>query len=442
MPSVAAGLFASRRLEWLFLGVILLVAAAARLYRLDTVPPGLTHDEAGNGQAGIGVLEGEWPLYLTIGNGQEALYSYSMAPVMALLGRTEIAVRCTTVLWGLALILVTWAWARRAFDPLVACLTAAGLGVGFWPLMVSRLGLRAITLPALFTAAVYCFWPAISNAASAPQSGAYRMPWRRIFLIGLLLGGTFYTYMASRVLPAVWLLFWLYLVLFHRQRARPVGLSILVALALAVALALPLIQYLRTHPGVETRIEQLDEPLRQARAGDWESLRQNLVAALKLFSFEGAGDPHWIYNLSGRPLLDPVSSLLFYAGLLLALWRWRDPAHAFALIWLAVGMTPVLITGANSSVIRAVAAQPPVFLLQALALRELVVRLTHPRLRVARYLLPAALLLVIALISLHDYFDRWPNERDVRVAYHTTLVEIARYLDAQPETGTATISSI
>jgi len=127
-----------------------------------------------------------------------------------------------------------------------------------------------------------------------------------------------------------------------------------------------------------------------------------------------------------------VSSLLFYAGLLLALWHWRDPAHAFALIWLGVGMTPVLVTGANSSVIRAVAAQPPVFLLQALALRELVVRLTHPRLRVARYLLPAALLLVIALVSLRAYFDRWPNERDVRVAYHTTLVEIARYLDAQP----------
>ena len=152
----------SPRGERFLLALILLVAVFVRLYRLDDVPPGLTHDEAANGMAAVGVLEGERPLYFTVGNGREPLYAYSMAPVIAVLGATEMAVRLTSVLWGLALILVTWAWVRDAFDPATALLAAGGLSVGFWPLMVSRLGLRAVTLPVLFTLSIYFLWRAIN----------------------------------------------------------------------------------------------------------------------------------------------------------------------------------------------------------------------------------------------------------------------------------------
>ncbi len=425
-----------RRREWSCLALILLTAAFLRFYRLDSVPPGLTHDEAGNGQSAMGVLEGDRPLYFTIGNGREPLYAYSMAPVVALLGPTEIAVRLTSVLWGLALILVTWAWAREAFDPLTALLTAVGLSVGFWPLMISRLGLRAVTLPVLFIAAIHCLWRAAGLSGGDLPAGTRSRAWLCYLLTGLLLGASFYTYMASRVLPVVLLLFLLYLALVHRQRARSTWRGILAALVVAVVVAAPLLLYLRAHPGVETRIGQLSQPWREAQAGNWGPLRQNLIAALKIFTFNGAGDPHWIYNLSGRPLLDPLSGLLFYAGLLLAVWRWRDPAHFFILVWLAVGMAPVYVTGANSSVVRAVAIQPVVYLMQALALRKLLQRCNRGALRLACYALSGMALLIIAMIAFQAYFVRWPDQRDVRVAYHTTLVEIARYLDAQPEGGT------
>jgi 4-amino-4-deoxy-L-arabinose transferase-like glycosyltransferase len=441
-PSSGSSRSSLLRWEWFTLVLILLLALFLRVYRLDTVPPGLTHDEAGNGQSALGVLEGERPLYFTIGNGREPLYAYSMTPLVALLGATETAVRLTSVLWGLALILVTWAWVRDAFDPLTAVLTAATLGVGFWPLMISRLGLRAVTLSVLFTAAVYVLWRAMGLERGDPQPGTLSTAWPRYALAGLLLGASFYTYMASRVLPAVLLTFLVYLALSHRSRARSTWPGLLVTLLLALLVALPLVRYLSAHPEAETRIEQLADPWRQALEGDWQPLRQNVVAALKIFTFSGAGDPHWIYNISGRPLLDPLSGLLFYAGLALAAWRWRDPAHFFALAWLLIGMVPVLITGANSSVMRAVAAQPAVCLMQALALRELAIRLRRHSLRAASYLVPGLLLLIITAITIRSYFDRWPDLRDVRVAYHTTLVETARYLDAHSGGGTALISSI
>ncbi len=438
----------AKRWEWLIWGLILLLAVGLRLYRLGDVPPGLTHDEAGNGRLAVGVLEGDRPLYFAVSNGREPLYVYSMAPVVAAFGPTKVAVRLTSVLWGVALILVTWAWVREAFNPVTALLAAASLGVGFWPLMVSRVGVRAVTLPVLFTASVYFMWRFMWRAWQADARKA--AGWRFCILAGLLLGASFYTYMASRALPLIPLVFVLYLALFRRLQPRVAASSLLIILVVAALVAAPLWLYLRSHPQSEARIDQLAEPWRQAQAGNWDPLKENVLAALKMFTFRGAGDPHWIYNLSGRPLLDPLSGVLFYMGLALALWRWRDAAHFIILLWLAVGLAPVYITGANSSVLRAVAVQPAVAVLQALGLEALVRHLYRYFKRYLARRLPAlvaGLVVVLSLglmtvITVQTYFDRWPNQRDVRVAYRTALVESARYLDQQSEGGTAVVSSI
>jgi hypothetical protein len=50
-----------------------------------------------------------------------------------------------------------------AFYNRVALLTGAGLSVGFWPVIASMLGLRSITLSALFTLALYFFWRALQK---------------------------------------------------------------------------------------------------------------------------------------------------------------------------------------------------------------------------------------------------------------------------------------
>jgi 4-amino-4-deoxy-L-arabinose transferase-like glycosyltransferase len=429
------------RREWVLLGAILVFAVFLRLYRLQAVPPGLTHDEAANGQSALQVLGGSYPLYFTIANGREPLYAYSMAPLVALMGPTVTAIRLTSVLWSLALILLTWAWARDAFGSGIALLSAAGLSVGYWPLMLSRLGLRAITLPVLFVASVLVLWRTLQRRwESRPISR--RAQWGGYGAAGVLLGLSFYTYMASRALPAILVLFLAYLALFHRRKAGATWRGILLVLLIAGLMVLPLWHYLGSHPGAETRIEQLDQPLRQAQSGDWWPLQKNVLDAFKMFVFDGAGDPHWIYNISGHPLMDPVSGVLFFAGLLLALWRWRDPGYYLLSVWFVVGMAPVVVTGVNSSTVRAVAAQPAVFVLQAVALYGLSATLGRFLRHGTGYLVPAAVLLAVAAVSATTFFVRWPNERDVRVAYHTSLVEIAHSLDRLPQGATAAISTI
>jgi hypothetical protein len=53
-----------------------------------------------------------------------------------------------------------------------------------------------------------------------------------------------------------------------------------------------------------------------------------------------------------------------------------------------------------------------------------------------------ALIAATGVGTFRDYFITWANARDVRVAYHTTLFEMARYLDAQPSSGVIALSSI
>lgn len=154
---------------WLLL--ILLTAVSLRLYHLNTIPPGLTHDEADHGITAVSILNGTREIYFTIGYGREPLFDYATAGLMALLGQTGWALRGTAVFFSLIMIGAMTAWTRLAFNNRVALLTAAGLAIGFWPVMTARQGLRSITLPALFSLSLYFFWRGLQKM----EIGAWRL---------------------------------------------------------------------------------------------------------------------------------------------------------------------------------------------------------------------------------------------------------------------------
>ena len=482
--------------HWSLIILVVCLAAALRLWRLNSVPPGLTHDEASNGHDAAAVLQGVRPIYFTVGYGHEPLYPYSVALVMSLLGPTDTALRLTTVGWGLALILLSYGFARRLFGPLPALLTAAWMAASFWCVMTSRVGLRAITLATTFTASALCFWmgfplPSHKSSPSVIRNSQFAIRnWTWWVLSGVFLGAAIYTYMASRAMPAVYLLFLIYLfvlrlfdILFpcnskwKRQfvgvpgeqktaSARPASTpgapkqvsasiqretgcfhqqwpGIVFLLLVAALVAAPLIHFLVTHPGAEQRLGQLGAPLREATQGDFSGLWRRVSRSWPMFTFQG--DPLWLYNIPGRPLLDPVSGTLLYAGILISLFHWRDPRYVFLLLWLIVGVGPALVTGPDATVLRSIAAQPAIFIIVALALAT-ILRFLHRRTgrwaRVIEIGCVVILIISIGFHTAHDYFDVWGEHRDVRVAYHHALVQEARYLDAQPEGGTVALSSI
>lgn len=437
--------YSKRGIDWIFI-FLMIVAALFRFWALDSIPPGLSHDEANNVHDAVSVLNGARTFYFPVAQGKEPLYIYSVAGFMALLGKTPWVMRFTSAIWGMVLILATYAWAKRAFDRPVALVAAAGLGICFWPVSTARLGLRAIALPVLFTAFTFLFWR-ISNwfnrqkgASSAANGGNNKTAagYYTTLLCGIVLGLCLYTYLAARLIFLIILPFYGFLFLFRRPVWQEKSRHYLLVLLTALVVMAPMVFYLRAHPSAEIRIDQLSRPLRLFLEGDPSILLERVKEAVGIFSFKG--DTFIPYNIPGKPLLEPLLGLFFYAGLVIALWEWKKPAYFYSLLWFLVGMIPAMVTGAEAGNLRLMLIQPVIFVFPAIAWARVyrwiagLVGKWKIALRPVNWfsLGTAAIVIYSSTVTYRDYFNIWAEDPDVWVHYHVDLVEITRTIQQYP----------
>jgi 4-amino-4-deoxy-L-arabinose transferase-like glycosyltransferase len=429
--------------DTLFIVALTLVAFGLRLVTLVEVPPGWRDDELINIYALSGeLLDGHFPLYFTGASGHEPLYHYLQAGFNALAGYNVLSGHLLSVFLGTLTIPLTFVLVRRLFSALTAGLTALGLTFSFWSLMYSRIGLRHINLPPLALAAFFLLWLPLTN----PRRPSLR--WG--VLLGVALGLSLYVYPAARLLPVLLLVFGLYLALFHRQRFREVrtdyGLALLVTIILALPLAIAVAQGSSEAAaqgiGADARLVELARPIRALREGDPGPFLENSWTTLGMF--HATGDPEWLYNIAGRPIFNWLGGLLFWAGVALCLLRWRRPRYFFLLLWLAIGLLPTVLSVPPSSLSHSILIQPLAYLLPVLVLVQLQRWLLpepsesatrHRASLVARYGLPAAMLLFVTSNTIHDlrdYFFVWPQEEMVRFLYRADYRQAAQYLNDHP----------
>jgi hypothetical protein len=416
------------------IGVILL-AAALRLWRLPTLPPGLWYDEAINGVDVRMMLAGRgWPLYFTANNGREPLFIYLQALSVALLGYTPYALRLVSALTGILTIPAVYACARafwpgsedaphdkesgRSTDDWPALIAAAGLAVSFWHLSLSRLGLRAIMLPLVSALAMAFFWRAWTHGRRRDYIGA-----------GVGFAAALYTYTAARLLPLVPLAFigieaLLDVVhaarlpantrsaaLWRLWRPRSRGLAWLIAAAalLTIPLAVAAWQAPDIVLGRAAQVSVFDAA--------HPDLPGNVLAVAR--NFYDAGDLDLRHNLPGRPANDVLLAALFTVGWLAALWRIRQPQNRLLLIWFGVMLAPTFLTTEAPHSLRGAGALPPLALLYGLGAQTLLAlpqkikglaasaRAATVGRRYAAPVLLAAVLIVSGGLTARDYFIRW-----------------------------------
>lgn len=413
----------------LILVVIFLIAFRLRIYHLTDIPPGLTHDEANHGREALDILDGVFLFFFPLNYGSEPLYSYTVAGSMLVLGKNLLALRWVNVVFGLAAIAITYAWVARAFNRQTALLAAALMAVSFWPLATSRQALRAGLLPFFMATAVWFFWQILHRVGDRRPATAGR--WLVAgFAISVAI--TLHIYLAARVAWLVFPVFLLYLVLVQRATFRQVWAPTLVGLALAGLLVTPMFIYLQNHPEALTRLEMLNRPLQDLQTGRFGTLLQNVREALLAFVWPGYGDAFLAYNIPGRPVLDVVTAFFFVIGIFISLWRWRQPAYAFLLIWFGIGITPSLVTGATANTTRNLAALPAVYVLPAIGFATIAYWLAARQRRAnwpALVAITTLWLLFAGITTTSDYFIRWGQSAQVRGAYQHTLTEILDYLE-------------
>lgn len=442
----------TKRLTWAELAALLILLAAAiflRLWQLDTTPPGFQFDEAIDVKISLDIANGARPLYVAEGWGREGLFYYLAALVLQIIPFNPLAIRVTAVLWGLGLLIISYLLVRRWHAPLAAWLTVAWLTFTYWPLSTTRFGFRHMSLAFMMTLTAWVLWQGWGDrcADDADWGGFSRIRNKHLLYFaaaGFCLGLTLYTYQPSRFMPFIFAAFAVYLFLFQRQLAWTNGRLWLITLLTFTLTTIPLLLALRQAGSLETAQRGFTiEPLTQLLAGNVQPIFSNTWATLKAFTI--AGDPLKSYNLPGRPIFVPAwTGLFFYAGLLLAFKRWRNPIYAFVLLWLGVALLPTIITISAPNFNRMAAAQLPVMFLAAFPLAELGQWLARRQPRwgqLATALLIAATFVPLTLTTWRDYFSEWPAATtDVHTLNHE-IFAVANYLQQQPDNRPVLISS-
>ena len=404
---------------WILIAFIavIAVAAALRLWRLDTLPPGLSYDEAVNGGDVRTILEGRnFPLFFAANYGREPIFIYLQAGAVRLLGFSPLALRLASALIGILTIPITFLGARilladapgttgDGYTDWIALIAAAGLAVSYWHVSLSRLGFRTILLPLLSLLAVAFFWRAWTRGQTRDYIAA-----------GACMALALYSYISARLLPLVpafFLVLEAILGLRHgscwlRDRRRWRGLAWLVGTV--VLLIIPLAVYFWNNSYLLTQrvqgISILAMTQRCDRCAPWQPIIDNLVLVFR--SFYDRGDGNWRHNLSGRPVNDLWLALLFTLGWLTALVGLRNPRHRLLLIWFSVSLLPTVLSEQAPHMLRASGVLPALAVFYAVGARTLLDLIRSPRVR--RMFIP--LLLVFTLLvsggqTAQAYFLRW-----------------------------------
>jgi hypothetical protein len=345
--------------------------------------------------------------------------------------------------------------------------------------------LRGITLPLLTTLTAYFLWRALFGRQTTdhrPQTTASSS----FILPGILLGLTLYTYQASRVFPAIFAVFMVYLFLLRRlpeksstfiparipaedrvsrspnaspahgaghDVTQPSSLSwhaVAVFFLSALIVAAPLIIYLSViNPSAEARVAELSDPLNKLLAGDPSQVLGSTLNTLGMFTYRGDAVP--IYNVSGRPVFpEIVGAALFVTGLLISLWRWKRPAYALMLIWFFISLIPAMVTPFSPNFVRSIASWPVPFVFVGVAMNEVirwVLKMQHrvTLSRVACHLVIGLSVLVLvwnAALTANDYFRQWPTGDYVRFWQQATWTQAVRALNADPSTSPIAASGL
>ena len=406
--------------------VVLLVAIFLRFYGLDSVLPGLSYDEAENGLDALGVLAGERPIFFTDNFGREALFIYLQAISIALLGQTDLALRIVSAVIGILTVVASYLLVQRMFNARIALLACGWLSISLWHVIVSRFGLRTISLPLFLAVGFYCLWRGleeVSTQATAPSDSTMTANRSRsavwFALSGIVIGLSLYTYSTARFAPFVIVALGIYIALLHRQLLRKALPGLVLVLALATLVFLPEGLFFLRHP--ESFLERahfvwvFNPTLHQGNPG--QALFDSALRSLGMFAIRG--DTFWSQNISGRPIFDPLSALLMLVGLALAVRRFRQPAYSFIVIWLAVMFVPgFLAIENNPNHLRATGLIPAIFILPALGAAwlweawESRLPVQVGRLTLLRSL-PVFLVLLAflggAFHTYHSYFGIWAN---------------------------------
>jgi len=414
---------------------------------LEQIPPGIHPDAAANALDAWRAFTTHHQVFYEANFGREGLFINLVSYSFQLFGPTIVAYKLPGVLIGLfsvlgMYVLGTLVGRRRTFGLFAAFFMA----ISFWLILFERTGLRA-------TVSVSCvIWTSAFFLLALRQRR-----WYWYALTGLFLGLGLNTYISFRLMPFVLLIGFLYHAWLQRKVAQvPMRVTwrnhrgIVWTVLVAAVVVLPLVLYFFHHPSYI--MGRADDVSVFSQPHSLQLLAKSTIANLSIFTFYG--DPNWRHNIATRPLLDPLQSTLFLAGIFIV---WRQArrirksndveaihdttAGVYLLVLLGCMIIPAATTyspGGIPHALRIIDTAPAVYMLIAIAASTLFEWCRQTFIKQRRRIMlvtSAALVFMTALTAVNYFSARWGLNKQVAHEYSQDYTRVATYINDQVHTG-------
>lgn len=407
------------RLSFALAILILLAGAGMRLINLTVVPLGLNRDEVIDLRLAETVRQGGVQVFFDLGTeGREVLYPAVIAAVTAIFGAGTVIYSLMSAMIGMVTQALTFALARRLYGDLAGLSALGFMALVWWPVLLSRTIGRETLLPLLTLVVLLTLGLGLPvygrRRSTASQTVAFAG-------LGTAMAVGIYLHPAGLVTMLTALLFIVYYMAFGRPRLtdslrRTVGFTVLITLIFIV----PYLLSAGNNPELSGAV-RLYNGLRI----DETPLFERAVRAVMGLGIQGDQNP--VYNLPGRPLVDPVSSLLILLGAAVSLRYSRRRLRYALLAFPIVILGPLeLIAPDSPSWLAGAVLLPVVALCFGLGIAAVARLVRSPRIAFA---LMTVLLIYTGVNSATDMHSRWTTRADVRQAYASRVASLARHID-------------
>ena len=421
------------------MGVVVLVTVVAgllRIYRLTDLTGGLHGDEALTGLDALRVIEEGWiGPYVGSALGQTTGALYFTALVFSLSEPNSFTLHLSMALLGIATVPASYFLFRICFGRWAALFATVALTFSYWHLFYSRSAFMLISMPLMTTLAAAAILIALRSAT--------RWAW---FIAGIVLGLGVYSYNGYLMFIAATAVLLAVVLVLGRDRLGHYAAGTAVLAAGFLIAAFPLIRFAYSDSDFylsRFRYASVvrDQKYREARtlgekAAFWAG-RARDAAVLPLSHPEiDYGDA-----MGGRGAMDPVLALLAYAGLGIAMARWRSPPYLLAAVAFLSGLAVLMLGGENQGEMRrAFIALPFAYGLAGVAavagVRWLAGLVGSPGGRTLAYAAGATVLALAVSMNLWTYFGRIVHEEHLDWVFATDMVDALDAVHQFDEPGT------
>jgi len=348
-----------------------------RLVDLSGVPGEMFSDHAEKLLDVSDVLRGQYSIFFPRNTGREALQMYLTAAIAIVFktGISFMSLKIGTVLAGLLTLPYVYLLGKEVGNRWVGLFALILAGIGYWPNLISRIGLR-FPLYALFAAPVLYYL----------MRGLRTMNRNDFVLCGLALGLGLHGYSPMRIVPFVVVILVL-MYLLHKQAAGK-RCHAIVAIAMIAFVSflvfIPLLRYMTDNPDMFNyrALTRLGTEERPYPGPVWQIFLSNLWKAEIMFFWKNGNI--WVHSIPDRPALDVITAALYFTGTALILIRYVRKRHwqdLFLILAVPLLMLPSILSLAfpdeNPSLNRTSGAIVPVFVITGIALEGFLRTMYH-----------------------------------------------------------------